>query len=165
MGPKGVEMPLRLAGVTATEVAAAAAAPARQRATPPRGAAWMGVLLALALLLVALVAPQVSRAATWWAPSQNETWQWDLSEPVDQTVDTQIYDVDLWGNEASVVASLHAQGSHVVCYLDAGTLESWRPDASKFPPSVLGKEDPGWKTRSGLTFVSCRSSSRSWKNA
>ena len=67
-----------------------------------------------------------------------------MSAPIDQTVDTQIYDVDVWENEASVVASLHAQGRHVVCYLDAGTLEDWRPDAKEFPASVQGMEDPGW---------------------
>ena len=142
MGPKRVEMPLRLAGVTAPAIAGVA--PARPRATPWRRAARMGILLVLALLLLALVAPQASRAASWWVPAQNETWQWDLAAPVDQTVDTQINDVDLWTNEASVVASLHAQGRHVVCYLDAGTWEGWRPDASKFPTSVRGKEDPGW---------------------
>ena len=100
--------------------------------------------MAPVLLLLAFVAPQVSRAAGWWVPPQNSTWQWDLEAPVDQTVDAQIYDIDLFENEASVVASLHAQGRHVICYMDAGTWEGWRPDASKFPASVLGTSDPGW---------------------
>jgi len=54
-----------------------------------------------------------------------------------------MYDIDLFDNSAQVVASLHARGRHVVCYLDAGTWENWRPDASKFPNSVLGKPN-GW---------------------
>src|SRR4029077_18644717 len=31
----------------------------------------------------------------------------------------------------------------VVCYIDVGTAESWRPDNSSFPASVLGNSD-GW---------------------
>jgi hypothetical protein len=92
-----------------------------------------------------LVAPQISSAAAgWWVPPQNATWDWQLAVPVDQTVDAQVYDIDLFENEASVVSSLHAQGRHVICYLDTGTWEGWRPDAGKFPASVLGNADPGW---------------------
>jgi hypothetical protein len=32
----------------------------------------------------------------------------------------------------------------VICYIDAGTWEDWRPDASQFPASVKGKADAGW---------------------
>jgi hypothetical protein len=106
--------------------------------------ALVGALL-LVLLLLALAAPQVSSAAVgWWVPPQSSTWDWQLAVPVDQTVDAQVYDIDLFQNEASVVASLHAQGRHVICYLDTGTWEGWRPDAGKFPASVLGNADPGW---------------------
>jgi hypothetical protein len=37
---------------------------------------------------------------------------------------------------------LHAQGKHVICYIDVGTAEDWRPDYSSFPASVLG--NGGW---------------------
>jgi hypothetical protein len=108
--------------------------------------AWLTALLAPLLLLFLLASSQVSSAsaASWWVPPQNATWQWQLAVPVDQSVDASVYDIDLFENEASVVSSLHAQGRHVICYLDAGTWEGWRPDASKFPASVLGKADPGW---------------------
>ncbi len=109
-----------------------------------RGAAWLGGLLALALLALGFAAPQLAGAAGYWTPPVNATWQWQLSVPIDQTVDASVYDIDLFENEASVVASLHAQGRHVICYMDAGTWEGWRPDAGKFPASVLGKADPGW---------------------
>jgi hypothetical protein len=109
-----------------------------------RGAAWLGALLALALLALGFAAPQVAGAASYWTAPLYSTWQWQLSVPVDQTVDASVYDIDLFENEASVVASLHAQGRHVICYMDAGTWEGWRPDASKFPASVLGDADPGW---------------------
>jgi len=55
----------------------------------------------------------------------------------------QMYDIDMFDNDASVVASLHHKGRKVVCYIDVGTWENWRPDAKKFPKFVLGKHN-GW---------------------
>jgi hypothetical protein len=78
-----------------------------------------------------------------WTPAANTTWQWQLTTPVDQTVDAQMYDIDLFENDAAVVASLHTQGRAVVCYLSAGSWENWRPDAGVFPASVIGRSN-GW---------------------
>jgi endo-alpha-1,4-polygalactosaminidase (GH114 family) len=79
-----------------------------------------------------------------WVPAANTTWQWQLTTPVDQSVDAQMYDIDLFDNPASVVAALHAAGRKVVCYLDVGTYETGRPDSGAFPKSVIGKELPDW---------------------
>jgi Glycoside-hydrolase family GH114 len=79
-----------------------------------------------------------------WIPSPTTTWQWQLTTPVDQSVDAQLFDIDLFDNSASVVASLHDRGRHVACYLDAGTLEPGRPDSGDFPAAVIGKELPDW---------------------
>jgi hypothetical protein len=49
-----------------------------------------------------------------------------------------MYDIDLFDNDAGVVTSLHAQGRRVVCYMSAGSWESFRPDAGQFPASVKG---------------------------
>ena len=78
-----------------------------------------------------------------WQPALNTSWQWQLTTPVDQSVNAEVYDIDMFDNSASVVAALHARGRKVICYLSAGTWENWRPDASKFPSSVLGKSN-GW---------------------
>jgi len=56
--------------------------------------------------------------------------------PVDQSYDVQMYDIDIFDNDASVVASLHAQGRKVIGYFSAGSWEDWRPDAAQFPDSV-----------------------------
>jgi hypothetical protein len=110
-----------------------------------RRVVWLGALLPILLFALGVAVPLASPAsASWWVPTPGSTWQWQLSTPVDQSVDAQVYDIDLFENSASVVSSLHAQGRHVVCSLDAGTWEGWRPDASKFPASVLGSADPGW---------------------
>jgi hypothetical protein len=62
---------------------------------------------------------------------------------VDQSVDAQVYDIDLFQNDAPVVASLHSKGRKVICYLSAGSWEDWRPDAAKFPAVVKGNSN-GW---------------------
>ncbi|MGZ6696967.1 MAG: endo alpha-1,4 polygalactosaminidase, partial [Solirubrobacteraceae bacterium] len=79
-----------------------------------------------------------------WIPPPNTTWQWQLTTPVDLSVDAQLFDIDLFDNAASVVAALHARGRHVACYLDAGTLEPGRPDSGDYPAAVVGKELPDW---------------------
>jgi endo-alpha-1,4-polygalactosaminidase (GH114 family) len=59
-----------------------------------------------------------------------------------------IFDIDLYGpggtvpNSRAVAAIRHA-GEYAICYVDAGTWESWRPDARRFPRSVLGRPN-GW---------------------
>jgi hypothetical protein len=41
------------------------------------------------------------------------------------------------------VAALHARGRRVICYVDVGTRENFRPDARSFPRSILGRPN-GW---------------------
>ena len=78
-----------------------------------------------------------------WIPTPKTSWQWQLSTPVDQTVDAQMFDIDMFSNDASVVQALQAQGKHVVCYISAGSVEDWRPDAATFPSEVVGKDYAG----------------------
>jgi hypothetical protein len=95
-------------------------------------------------LLFTPAAARPPAGAKRWIPAPRTTWQWQLTTPVDQSVDAQMFDIDLFDNSASVVAALHARGRHVVCYLDAGTLEPGRPDTGDFPAAVVGKELPDW---------------------
>jgi hypothetical protein len=84
-------------------------------------------------------------SAAWWRPAPGLTWQWHLSNlPVDLTVDAQVYDIDLFENDASVVKTLHDRGRKVICYISVGSREDWRPDADQFPAQVLGKDYDGW---------------------
>jgi hypothetical protein len=48
------------------------------------------------------------------------------------------------------VNQLHAMGKKVVCYIDTGVYEGYRPDAYKFPSSVIGSADSGWNGSSWL---------------
>jgi hypothetical protein len=82
-------------------------------------------------------------STTRWRPALDTEWQWQLSTPVDQSVKAAMYDIDMFDNSASVVTSLHNAGRRVVCYIDFGTWENWRSDASQFPATVKGRNN-GW---------------------
>ena len=56
-----------------------------------------------------------------------------------------MYDIDLFDNDAAMVAALHAQGRTVVCYMNAGGWEDWRPDAGQFPTEVIGANLDDWE--------------------
>jgi endo-alpha-1,4-polygalactosaminidase (GH114 family) len=80
-----------------------------------------------------------------WIPTADESYQIQYSGKLDLSVNAKIYDLDMFNTPASVVKRLHAMKRRAMCYVDAGTWENWRPDASKFPKSVLGEPDSGWK--------------------
>ncbi len=85
------------------------------------------------------------RPATPWIPAAQATFAIQYGgRTLDTKVKAEVYDVDGFDTPASTVRALHALGRHVVCYLSVGTWENWRPDAGKFPKSVLGDRDGHW---------------------
>ncbi len=106
-----------------------------------------------------------------WRPKPGTTWQWqitgDVRAPFHQV---DMYDIDLedavpsartrkipgygavrWptGQNAGVVDQLHDAGIIVICYLDTGAYESYRPDAHLFPKDVIGNSS-GWENENWL---------------
>ena len=79
-----------------------------------------------------------------WQPQPGLTWQWQLSGRVDTNVEADVFDIDMFENDAAVVRDLHQRGRKVICYISAGSWENWRPDAGRFPDSVKGRELDGW---------------------
>ncbi len=89
----------------------------------------------------------------WWRPTSAAPahFHWQLSDaftaPADEIAGqgTIVYDIDGESNDAATVAQLHALGPNVkvVCYVDVGTYENYRSDASSFPAAVLGATN-GW---------------------
>ena len=78
-------------------------------------------------------------AADIWPPPPGLTWQIQFAGlPVKQPVDAQVFDIGAFDNDASIVVSLHALGRKVIAYIDAGSWESYRPDAAAYPAEVLG---------------------------
>lgn len=83
-------------------------------------------------------------AGAIWQPRPGVTWQWQLGGTLDQSVDVPVYDIDGFEHDASVVAALHAKGRKVVCYVNAGSWEDFRPDATAFSKSLQGSGN-GWQ--------------------
>ena len=96
------------------------------------------VLAVLAASTAAAIAAQAH-----WRPPQHLTWYWQLTGRLRTGYDVDAYDVDGFDTSAAQVRALHAAGRRVICYIDVGTWENWRPDADAFPKSVLGRPN-GW---------------------
>jgi hypothetical protein len=99
------------------------------------------------LLLTALAAALTltSTAAARWHPKPTTAaWQWQLQGKVDLSIDAGIYEVDGFEVPAKTVAALHRKGRRAICYLDVGSWENYRPDAGRFPKSVLGRAYAGY---------------------
>jgi len=78
-----------------------------------------------------------------WKPRPGLAWQWQLDGKVTPSVDVPVYDIDGFENSAADVARLHRDGRKVICYVNVGAWENFRPDKNAFPRSLLG-ETNGW---------------------
>lgn len=104
------------------------------------------MLVAVCVLVLTVFAANADSSTGWL--KKTTTWQWQIQGAIDQTVAADMFDIDLFDARpgeinAGVIASLHAKGKYVLCYLDSGAWESYRPDASQFPKSVIGNST-GW---------------------
>ena len=78
-----------------------------------------------------------------WQPAPGTSWQWQLTDSIDTSVDVAMYDIDLFVPKATI-DKLHQDGRVVICYFSAGSWENWRDDAGDFPSAALGNELDGW---------------------
>ena len=109
-----------------------------------RAAPLLAVLAAVAACgAVAPGARVASSARVVTGPPAHADWQWQLDGPLDLSVSASLYDVDGFDTSRAQVARLRRAGRYVVCYVDAGTWERWRPDAARFPRELLGASN-GW---------------------
>jgi hypothetical protein len=102
--------------------------------------------------------------SAWWHPTSAAplTLHWVLDNPLNLGDPVQmglrsmsgetlpapdVYDIDGFENSAATVAALHAMGKKVICYMDAGAYETYRPDVAAFralSPRIWGAADAGW---------------------
>lgn len=87
--------------------------------------------------------PAAGAGQEHWQPQAGLTWQWQLSAPVRNILDVDVYDID-WESDSSTVDALHAKGIRVICYVSVGSWEDFRPDAEAFSASVIGNDYDGW---------------------
>ena len=96
------------------------------------------------------VPPVVRTPGVWWKPALAATWDWQLKVPIDPTVNVEVYDIDMFENDAQVVHDLHMRGKKVICYVNMGAWENWRPDAAKVPPHLRGAQYHGFPDENWL---------------
>jgi hypothetical protein len=102
---------------------------------------WAGAaaIAAAAFLLLAPAAP-----ARWQPRPTTAPWQWQLQGRIDTSVPAPVYEVDGFETPRRTVGALHRLGRKVICYLDVGSWERYRPDAGRFPPELLGAVYSGY---------------------
>jgi len=96
---------------------------------------------ATALVMIGSLVGAASPAVAF---SIGDTWDWQLTEPVDlsRTVGVLALHPDLVTPEE--LASLRQNGVRTICYVSIGTLEESARDAAAFPADVIGKTYADW---------------------
>ncbi|KAF7191142.1 hypothetical protein HII31_07502 [Pseudocercospora fuligena] len=96
-----------------------------------------------------------------WTPPVNVSWQIILSQPLNIpssassiTPDVDVFSLDLFGNTASTIQTLHQLNKKVICYFSAGSYEPGRPDSANFLPSDLGSQMANWPDEKWLDIRS-----------
>jgi hypothetical protein len=101
-------------------------------------------VLILAALCAGAALPAPAAGARWHPKPTTAAWQWQLQGKIDLSVEAGVYEVDGFEVGAGTVAKLHRLDRRAICYLDVGSWERYRPDAKRFPESVLGRAYEGY---------------------
>jgi len=88
--------------------------------------------------------PNVEDSLLWWTPKPGQLWQVQYDGEIDLTVQVEIFNLDLFETSSDDIQSLHSKGVKVICYINAGAWEDWRPDRDQYPNEVLGAKYQGW---------------------
>ncbi len=80
----------------------------------------------------------------WYKPDTNTSWQWQLQGEINSSYNVEIYDIDLFESNKSLIQKLKDNRRKVICYFSAGSYEDWREDKDNFPLDVLGNDIDGW---------------------
>lgn len=91
-----------------------------------------------------MVCAQFWAAAPAFAFSVGDSWDWQLTEPVD--LDRKVRVLDLHPDLVTPddLAALRQKGVRTICYVSIGTLENTSEDFKVFPDDVLGKTYEDW---------------------
>lgn len=132
-----------------------------------------GVLALASLAGFARTASRADAAAQvrWWRPpASGIAWQWELDHPLnlrsaadmglgDKTylgrpaAAPTVYDIDGFDNTAATIQALHRRHDHVICYIEVGAAENYRPDYGRFPKKDLGRQVPGYPAERYLNIT------------
>ncbi len=81
----------------------------------------------------------------WYKPNRDISWQWQLQGDINTSYDVELYDIDLFDSNKSLIKKLKDDGKKVICYFSAGSYEDWREDRDRFPITLLGNDMNGWR--------------------
>jgi hypothetical protein len=85
-----------------------------------------------------------NESGRWHPQPTTAPWYWQLQGEIKTDVPACVYEVDGFDTPKATVDALHAKNVKVICYLDVGSWEEYRPDAGQFPESALGKRYEGY---------------------
>ncbi len=88
--------------------------------------------------------PTLPLTATPLRLPQHARWQIQYTGDLTTHLAVDVFNLDLFDTPPATIAALRERGIFVMCYFSAGSYEDWRPDASRFPPEVLGQDMEGW---------------------
>ncbi|AGH97473.1 endo alpha-1,4 polygalactosaminidase [Micavibrio aeruginosavorus] len=104
--------------------------------------------LFIAMMMFAPSTGWADDAVSWWRPN-TEMKNWDIllqePPPIDALPQRDVLILDVFDTPVETVTALQKQGTWVVCYINVGAWENWRPDAKDFPSKLIGKRYRGWQ--------------------
>lgn len=103
-----------------------------KRENVPQGSRRRVLWLALPVIVVLVFAVNAGAASAWWKPPAKPTWYWQLGGTINNNHAVEIYDTDYEETTKKEVTTLHEKGRHVICYVDVGGAEKYRPDYEQF---------------------------------
>jgi hypothetical protein len=117
---------------------------------------WSGIVVALTLVCV-LAAPATGYAASTATPGAGSverdgpwslgaalSWQIQFTGELELDVDVDLFVLDLFDIDPAAIATLRDRGVWVICYVNAGSFEQWRPDVRSLPREVVGEPLGDW---------------------
>ena len=81
-------------------------------------------------------------APSVWVPAEDARWLARLDGAINVDNSADFFYLDPQQQPADDLTSLHEQGRRYLCYLSAGTVESFRDDADLFPRHAVGNVVP-----------------------
>ena len=75
-----------------------------------------------------------------WRPALGDRFQWQFTGTFDSSIDADIYSLDLFDTSEELIKELHKSDKKVICYVNVGAWEDWRPDANNFPKEIIGND-------------------------
>ena len=74
----------------------------------------------------------------WYQPTKDTSWQWQLSNPINENYDVDLYHIDLLDTDIQTIKRLKDSDKKIICHFNAGIYENWQEDAEDFPEETLG---------------------------